>query len=327
VASLVGAAIIGILLFPCLLWGECWSSIGDHWIVDAIFGGIGGYALYKLSQTIRAAWISFMTTPYSSLHQAWAWLTATRQKYLPWLPAILAILMFIAGILWSSTIIRWAANCSSPARIRSQHRQSARLERTIADKAGLVRQDISSNGVRNAILNSAVGSSSSTATSQKTNVTVWINSPNNGGVAVGINNGTINNVTHPMIETKPPQPIIIVVTNTIIENRQEKNNADYGQPVAAAIPVNLPITTDWSQPVFLPDPRVKIVDFNGDLVENDVRCDVLVNGPYGSRVYWNVSKGNFPTVIGQTRYIQYRVSNHSPVARGTIRYSMIHRRS
>ena len=148
------------------------------------------------------------------------------------------------------------------------------------------------------------------ATALKTNavLAVTIYAPNNSGVVVGVNYGTINE--------RP-----VVVTNTIIENRTvEKDPPQTQQPVIGDTPVNLPISTDWSRPIYLPNPNVQIVDFECDAVENDVRYDELING---RTLYQNQSKDCLSIVNEPIRYIQWRISQYSPRPTGTMWYSVM----
>ena len=82
-------------------------------------------------------------------------------------------------------------------------------------------------------------------------------------------------------------------------------------------PTTIVLTTEWSKPVYLPDTRVQVVDFKGDIVEPDVICDVLVNGQY---LYHGMTKGHPAAVTEAISFLQWRISANSPVKTGTIQY-------
>jgi len=111
-----------------------------------------------------------------------------------------------------------------------------------------------------------------------------------------------------------PSPTVVMVTNTLVIEKTER--VVENQPVGDGLP-RIPITTCWSRPFLLPDPNVKVVDFYGDVMEDSVMYDVLING---RNVYYNCRRGNPPIVNEQIFSIQWRVSPYSPRATGTIRY-------
>jgi len=133
---------------------------------------------------------------------------------------------------------------------------------------------------------------------------------------------------------EPKQKIVyvyITVTNTIektiikntVENvdrhQDSQSHSDSSQldrRQNTVCPVDLPITTDWSKPIYIPDSA----DFIGDLVQPDVMCDFIMNG----HLYQNQRKGNFPNLGSLTsRWVQYKISPGTPVTQGTIRYFII----
>ena len=83
------------------------------------------------------------------------------------------------------------------------------------------------------------------------------------------------------------------MTNTLIIEKTER--VVENQPVGDGLP-RIPITTCWSRPFLLPDPNVKVVDFYGDVMEDSVMYDVLING---RNVYYNCRRGNPPIVNEQ----------------------------
>ena len=90
---------------------------------------------------------------------------------------------------------------------------------------------------------------------------------------------------------------------------------------SAATPVihTLNLTTDWSMPIYLPDPLVKLVDFTCDIEEYGVSYDMLVNGKY---LYGPTVKDQRVPVKEIGRFIQLRVSAESPIKTGTMRYTI-----
>jgi hypothetical protein len=142
----------------------------------------------------------------------------------------------------------------------------------------------------------------------KTNVVIV--APNNSGTVVGVNYGTI---TEPQVEAKPPQTIVVMVTNTIIEKYSAKINLDSNWPGQKLpdVSYNLePGTKEYVIPpradyAFNPPPPEQgvfrtypvLIDGNPDMVfiaQNGVRWDRRWNNPQSMPVvhqyrYWNRS--------------------------------------
>ena len=118
---------------------------------------------------------------------------------------------------------------------------------------------------------------------------------------------------------------LLIVLLFVPSGHGSTNNNEIGQ-TTPVIPNPNPtihkvaLTTDLSNPVYLPDPLVELKDFICDIEEYDVAYDLLVNGKYW---YMNIVKDQ-PNEIKETiRYVQWRISAQSPTKTGTMRYTVV----
>ena len=125
-----------------------------------------------------------------------------------------------------------------------------------------------------------------------------------------------------------PQTVYVYVTNTVerateksIENSHDgpKRHADYRQSGVIQNPdcsIDVHITTDWSETFYLKDPNIQDSAFNFDILEPDMRYDVMVNGHVP---YYNQVKGRQLSISGPVQCLQWRVSQCSPRQYATMR--------
>ena len=122
------------------------------------------------------------------------------------------------------------------------------------------------------------------------------------GVIAIIENGTLNQLRQGHAEK---------IAVPIVQQRGQVN-----MPAQPAIQTVL-LTTEWSKPIYLPDPLVKVADFSCDVDEYGVLYDVLVNGKY---LYGSIAKDQPVSIKETCRFLQWRISADSPAKTGTMRY-------